>query len=109
IENSTFQGNQATAAGGLAGAIRIYGSALISRCTIAQNHAAAFAGGSWAGTPSSVTLRNSLLMNNTGVDPFSGWNVSDTLGNGSNNLQWPSGAGAPYLPARPSITFADDG
>ena len=106
IENSTFQGNQATASPGLGGAIRIHGSALINNCTIAQNHAAGFAGGIWAGIPGSVTLNNSLLMNNTGVDVLNGWNVNATLGKGSNNLQWPSG-GATNLPARPDIVFLD--
>src|SRR6185436_4213557 len=109
FENCTFQGNQATGSPGRGGALAINGSFLISSCTIAQNTAAGWGGGIHPGNPANVTLRNSLLMNNTGVDLGNGWNVSATLGNGSNNLQWPTtrGGGPADTPARPAITFAD--
>jgi hypothetical protein len=43
----------------------------------------------------------------TGTDPFNGWNVNETLGHGSNNLQWPDGGGGNDRPALPSIAFKD--
>jgi predicted outer membrane repeat protein len=110
IENCTFQGNQATGAPGFGGAMVLNGAFLVSSCTIAGNHAAGWGGGIFAGdNGDKVTLRNSLLMSNTGVNATNGWNVNATLGAGSNNLQWPGGGGATNLPARPNITFADAG
>ena len=108
IENCTFQGNQATGSPGFGGAMVVNGTFHISSCTIAGNHAAGWGGGIFAGdNGNKTTLRNSLLMNNTGVNATNGWNVNATLGGGSNNLQWPGGGGATNLPARPNITFAD--
>jgi hypothetical protein len=109
IENCTFWGNKAMGAPGFGGGMSINGTFLINSCTIAENQANWWAGGIYAGDPANaakVTLRNSLLQNNTGTDPFNGWNVNETLGHGSNNLQWPLG-GATNLPARPDIVFLD--
>lgn len=110
FENCTFSGNQVV--GGpnqFGGALFISGKIVISSCTIANNHAGGWGGGIFAGTPGKITLRNSLLMNNTGVNGTNGWNVNATLGSGSNNLQWPGGGGPTNLPALPNIAFADAG
>lgn len=109
FENCTFSGNQVVGGPSMfGGALFISGNIVINSCTIANNHAGGWGGGIFAGTANTITLRNSLLMNNTGVNAFNGWNVNETLGAGSNNLQWPAG-GATNLPARPNITFADAG
>jgi hypothetical protein len=110
FENCTFQGNQATGSPGFGGALTINGSFLISSCTIAGNTAAGWGGGIFAGSPGNVALRNSLLMNNTGVDLGNGWNVNATLGGGWSNLQWPptrGGGGPADTPALASVTFAN--
>ena len=112
LENCTFQGNQVSGgpANRFGGALVLNGSFLINSCTLSGNHAQDSGGGIHAFTPGTVTLRNSLLMNNTAGTTANGWNVNATLGAGSNNLQWPTtrgGGGPADTPARPSITFAD--
>jgi predicted outer membrane repeat protein len=113
IENCTFQGNHTsgddTASGGFGGGMVLNGTFLVNSCTIAGNTCTGWGAGIFAGNSGNqTTLRNSILLNNTGVNAFNGWNVNATLSAGSNNLQWPSG-GPTNLPARPSITFADAG
>jgi predicted outer membrane repeat protein len=115
IENCTFDNNKAQGGvdpnrGKFGGALFISGSILIDSCTISGNHAADWGGGIFAGTAKKITLDNTLLMNNTGVNIFNGWNVNATLGRGKNNLQWPitrGGGGPNDTPARPDIVFAD--
>jgi hypothetical protein len=110
IENSTFSGNAATASPGFGGAMWLSGAFWIHSTTIANNTAGLWGGGIWTGSAGSVTLRNSLLQNNTGTDPWNGWNTNATLVDGGNNLQWPTtrgGGGNPDTPATATIVWAD--
>lgn len=103
----TFQGNQA---GGLGGALFLSdGTHTLTNVTLSNNHSALFAGAIMRGGGVSVTLRNTLLQNNTATDPFNGWQVNAAMVDGGNNLQWPvnRGAGLPDTLAVAGITFAD--
>jgi hypothetical protein len=82
----TFQGNQA---GGSGGALFLSGGTIaLTNVTMSGNHGLV-AGGIMKGEFVPVTLRNTLLQNNTGTRPFEGWNVNRTMTDGGNNLQWP--------------------
>lgn len=108
--NSTFQGNQAAASPGFGGALNISGTFAINGCTIAQNHGGGWGGGIFTGSASTVTLRNTLLMNNTGTNAFNGWNVNAKLADGGNNLQWPTTRGPGGLAdtaATDTVVWAD--
>lgn len=110
VVNSTFQGNQATASPGFGGALNLSGTFAINACTIAQNHGGGWGGGIFTGSASTVTLRNTLLMNNTGTNAFNGWNVNAKLVDGGNNLQWPTTRGAggnPDTAATDTVIWAD--
>ena len=96
VTNSTFYANDATSQEALAaddwrrgfgGAIRSSDGMVIVNSTIANN-TAGFVGGGIAG--SSVTLRNTILANNTGGNPWDiQQNCTNVLTNGGNNIQFP--------------------
>ncbi len=109
IENCTFSGNAATASPGFGGAMNVSGAFWIRSCTIANNTAGGWGGGIWTGTGGSVTLMNTILQDNTGTDPWNGWNTNAALVDGGSNLQWPTtrGGGQPDTPATTAIVWAD--
>ena len=93
IANSTFCGNQAMAEGGginLGGAMLLAGvPGTIAQTTVANNTAAFQGGGFWGGG-GNVTIRNSILANNQGIN---GYNVhhhtGQTFADGGGNVQSP--------------------
>jgi len=110
IENCTFQGNRAEGASpGFGGGLWLSGTFTVNACTIAGNHGAGWGGGLWTGTASSVTLRNTLLQNNTGTNIWNGWNVNATCVDGGNNMQWPTtrSNGSADVPATGGVAWAN--
>ena len=113
IINSTFVGNLART--GLGGAMNISatGPILLQNLTIANNRAecsVCFAGGIQNSPGLDITLRNSILHNNTGGNAFNPWNIRNPV-SGSKNLQFPQvrpgSGGQMELPATPDTVFAD--
>ena len=101
VTNATFTSNQATGTRpnngsvGLGGAIRAGGTSLtLTNVTIAGNHADWVGGGIVGGSAANVTLKNSIVANNTAANGGNPWNIgrncSSTLGNGGGNLEWPN-------------------
>jgi predicted outer membrane repeat protein len=97
LTNVTFYANRAVTddaagTGGLGGAFA-GGNVTCINCTIANNHAGN-QGGAIFGS-NAMTLRNTLLANNTAYNDGHGWNMgqtcSDALINGGNNMQYPPG------------------
>ncbi len=91
ITNSTFSGNIART--GLGGAMNLQGSGgiVLQNLTIADNRAVCdvcFAAGISNGNGLAVTMRNTVLINNTAGNPYNPWALLHPV-NGSNNLQWP--------------------
>ncbi|MCP5098136.1 MAG: hypothetical protein GY943_21520 [Chloroflexi bacterium] len=96
VTNSTFYANDATTQESLAaddwrrgfgGAIRSSDGMVIVNSTIANN-TAGFVGGGIAGD--SVTLRNTIVSNNSGGNPWDiQQNCTNVLTNGGNNIQYP--------------------
>jgi predicted outer membrane repeat protein len=100
LTNVTFAGNQAvedvaTGKGGLGGAIS-GGNWSCEHCTIANNHAG-FQGGAIWGMGPSITLKQTIVANNTAFNDGQGWNVKNNCGsyppayatNGGNNFEFP--------------------
>ncbi len=95
IANSTFSGNKATDASGtsgLGGAMFLNNGSnptSITNATIANNHAG-FMGGAFWGGGANTTLKNTIVANNTGGNP---WNIKQNTGaqftDGGGNIQWP--------------------
>lgn len=112
VINSTFVGNLART--GLGGAMNVSatGPIELQNLTIANNRAdcaVCFAGGIQNAPGLNITLRNSILHNNTGGNAFNPWNIRNPVA-GSNNLQFPQvrpGSGQMELPATPGTLFAD--
>ncbi len=113
IINSTFVGNLART--GLGGAMNISstGTLLLQNLTIADNRAdcsVCFAGGIQNSPGLPITLRNSILHNNTGGNAFNPWNIRNPV-SGSNNLQFPQvrpgSGGQMEAAATPATVFAD--
>jgi hypothetical protein len=113
VINSTFVGNLART--GLGGAMNISatGPIVLQNLTIANNRAdcaTCFAGGIQNSPGLDITLRNSILHNNTGGNAFNPWNIRNPVA-GSNNLQFPQvrpgSGGQMELPATPDTLFAD--
>jgi hypothetical protein len=111
ITNCTFTGNKVTSpSNGFGGAIDIVtGDANLTNLTIAENMAANYAGGIFAPTSSSVTVKNCLLQNNTAGSTLNGLNVNRTLTDGGGNVQWPSkrANGDFDTPVTATTVFAD--
>lgn len=112
IVNSTFHGNIARTS--LGGAMSIDGSvvASISHSTIVGNHApgpVGFVGGIQVPAANQITLRNSILANNTGGNEFNPWNIRNPVNDGGGNLQFPRQRpnGQDEVPATPSVIWAD--
>jgi hypothetical protein len=113
VINSTFVGNLART--GLGGAMNISatGSILLQNLTIADNRAdcaVCFAGGIQNSPGLAITLRNSILHNNTGGNAFNPWNIRNPVA-GSNNVQFPlvrpGSFGQMEVAATPDTVFAD--
>lgn len=113
IINSTFVGNLART--GLGGAMNISstGALLLQNLTIADNRAdcaVCFAGGIQNSPGLPITLRNSILHNNTGGNAFNPWNLRNPV-SGSNNVQFPQvrpgSGGQMEAPVTPGAVFAD--
>jgi hypothetical protein len=91
ISNSTFMGNIART--GLGGAMNLQGSGglILQNLTIANNVAqcdVCFAGGISNAAGLTITMRNSIFVNNTGGNPYNPWAILNPVA-GSNNMQWP--------------------
>ena len=89
--NSTVYGNIATNT--LGGGLSVDGTAAVNlnHVTIMNNQApcgVCFAGGVSVFNPNQLTIRNSIIANNTGGNAFNPWNILNTV-SGSNNLQHP--------------------
>lgn len=110
ITNSTFSGNQAvgtvpnSGASGNGGAIMVFGfqaavSGTLSHLTIAGNHADWVGGGISGSGNLSLTLRGSIVADNT-VDNPSGIakNCSIQLANGGGNVQFPAAGTGSFDP-----------
>src|SRR6476469_6567443 len=99
IINSTFAGNKAEDASGtsgLGGAIMFNTSESISivNSTIAKN-SAGFQGGAFWGGGSQITLKNTIVANNTANNGGNSWNIKQNAGSskfsdGGGNVQWPA-------------------
>jgi hypothetical protein len=99
IINSTFAGNKAEDASGtsgLGGAIMFNTSESISivNSTIAKN-SAGFQGGAFWGGGSQITLKNTIVANNTANNGGNSWNIKQNAGSskfsdGGGNFQWPA-------------------
>lgn len=99
--NVTFAGNRAVEddtndRGGLGGAIAGGGKWTCTNCTIAQNHAGFQGGAIWGAGPS-ITLRNSIIANNSANNDGNPWNIKQNCGSfpsayasdGGKNLEFP--------------------
>ncbi|MEZ5462978.1 choice-of-anchor Q domain-containing protein [Dokdonella sp.] len=91
ITNSTFVGNIART--GLGGAMNLQGSGgiVLQNLTVANNSApcdVCFVGGINNGNGLPITMRNTVLQNNTGGNAFNPWTLRYPV-SGSNNIQWP--------------------
>ena len=99
IINSTFAGNKAedaTGKSGLGGAMMLGTPESISivNSTIANN-SAGFQGGAFWGGGSQITLKNTIVANNTANNGGNAWNIKQNAGNskfsdGGGNFQWPA-------------------
>jgi hypothetical protein len=108
IANSTFHANQAGVVGGAIDIGR--GTVYLSSLTIAANHAGLFGGGIRTCPAPDVWIKNTILLDNTGTDPWNGHNVSHELRDGGGNMQWPvrrAVGGEDDTKATPSIIFDD--
>jgi len=95
--NNRAVGNDATGKDGLGGAIAGGGNWTCTNCTIAGNHAGFVGGGIFGGSTSGtskVTLKNTIIANNTAFNNGNNWNknlnCANELVNGGNNLQFPA-------------------
>ncbi|MGB0134525.1 choice-of-anchor Q domain-containing protein [Dokdonella sp.] len=91
ISNSTFAGNIART--GLGGAMNLQGSGgiVLQNLTVANNSAlcdVCFVGGINNGNGLPITMRNTVLQNNTGGNAYNPWTIRYPV-SGSNNIQWP--------------------
>lgn len=112
ISNSTFTGNIART--GLGGAMNLQGSGsiVLQNLTVANNLAlcdVCFVGGINNGNGLPITMRNTVLQNNTGGNAFNPWNMRFPV-SGSNNIQWPQvrpGSGQQEAAVTPGAVFAN--
>ena len=106
FQNCTFQGNQAGTFGG--GMTISGGSVSIANVTLSGNGAGSWGGGIWSGV-TTVWITNSILADNTGTDPWNGYNTNRTLQDGGGNLQWPTTHPnlSPDTPVAAGVLFAD--
>lgn len=112
ISNSTFVGNIART--GLGGAMNLQGSGgiLLQNLTVANNTAVCdvcFVGGINNSNGLPITMRNTVLQNNTGGNAFNPWTLRFPV-SGSNNIQWPQvrpGSGQQEAAVTPGAVFAD--
>ncbi len=95
ITNSTFSGNRVsgTASNKVGGGMALYGPTNIINTTIANNRAGWVGGGISASKDDSVTLKNTILYNNTADNGTNDWGIqqhtSRELIDRGGNLQWP--------------------
>ena len=114
IVNCTFQGNVART--GLGGAMNLQGSGgiVLQNLTIAGNRAecaVCFAAGIANGNGLPITLRNSILADNTAGNAWNPWAILNSV-SGSHNLQWPQlrpGSNQAENAVTPGTTFVDAG
>jgi parallel beta-helix repeat protein len=91
ITNSTISGNKVAGSSSLGGGLAIAnGQATITNSTIASNTAVWQGGGIFGGTK--VTLKNTIVANNTANNGGNNWNIKhncfDAVTDGGNNLQF---------------------
>jgi len=92
ITNSTFSGNTAEGSQySLGGGMVFYGAAVtITNATIAYNVAGWVGGGMATDNNSQVTLKNTIIANNTANNPYQiQQNAAGNFIDGGNNLQYP--------------------
>jgi len=75
---------------------------------LSGNGAGSWGGGIWSGV-TTVWITNSILADNTGTDPWNGYNTNRTLQDGGGNLQWPTTHPnlSPDTPVAAGVLFAD--
>jgi len=112
LTNCTFTQNLARQ--GLAGAITVNTSRTVDivNSTIADNHAPgefAFAAGINVDAVNALTLRNTVLADNTAGNVWNPWNIRRTVLDGGGNLQWPPTRpnGQAEEPATATVVWAD--
>lgn len=95
VENSTFSGNETldTFDGSFGGAMWLGSDAEIVQSTIAYNHAGSAGGAVWKGINSEVTLRDSILYENSAGNREQQQQVNRSLNDGGNNYQYPPTGG----------------
>jgi hypothetical protein len=112
LTNCTFSQNLARQS--LAGAITVNTSRPVDivNGTIVDNHAPgefAFAAGLNVDAVNALTLRNTILADNTAGNVWNPWNIRRTVLDGGGNLQWPPTRpnGQTEEPATASVVWAD--
>jgi predicted outer membrane repeat protein len=112
IVNSTFHGNVART--GLGGALFVSTDESVSlvHATFEGNlapGAGGFAAGIQVDAVNSVTMKNSLLVDNVGGNLFNPWNIRNLVGDGGGNMQWPAERpnGQPEQPATATVVWDD--
>jgi hypothetical protein len=105
IINCTFTGNEVPQVGGgiFAGNNRVS----ITNCTF-TDHYADYAPAIFC-EKGLVTLKNTILANNTAVGPYNGTSCNKTLIDGGSNIQWPRqrANGTVDTPCTAGVVFAD--
>jgi len=106
ITNSTFANNRVTGNG--AGIFDGASTAEIVNCTFTGNDAD-YGPAIFKGQSASITLRNTLMVDNTTANPFSATSCHEALIDGGGNMQWPEtrANGNPDQPCVAGIRFAD--
>src|SRR5207237_7565921 len=95
LTNSTFSGNRVTGTGysNVGGGMALYTPATLTNLTIANNYAGWVGGGIAASDGPTVTLRNSILSNNTAGNGGNDWLIrqqsSRQLTEGGGNIMFP--------------------
>jgi len=112
LTNCTFTKNTARQA--LAGAITVNTSRPVDivNSTIVDNHAPgefAFAAGINVDAVNALTMRNTILADNTAGNVWNPWNIRRTVLDGGGNLQWPPTRpnGQAEEPATATVVWAD--
>ena len=88
------------------------GGIVLQNLTVANNSAlcdVCFAGGISNGSGLPITMRNTVLQNNTGGNAFNPWTLLHPV-SGSNNIQWPQtrpGSNQTEAPVTPGAVYAN--
>jgi predicted outer membrane repeat protein len=112
LTSCTFTQNIARTSLGGAVTVNTDRAVAMVNCTIVDNHAPgefAFAAGINVGADHALTLRNTVVADNTGGNVWNPWNIRRTVLDGGGNLQWPPTRpnGQDEPPATATVVWAD--